>query len=50
MVTIYATPILVCLSIPLSYYLYIKNDKILEKIKNKNEIYLSFFIKQVVLR
>ena len=33
---LYATPILVTLAIPLSYFLYIKNDKLLEKIKTKN--------------
>ena len=32
---LYATPILVTLAIPLSYSLYIKNDKLLEKIKTK---------------
>tara|TARA_B100000945_G_scaffold265255_1_gene224593 strand:+ start:1242 stop:3152 length:1911 start_codon:yes stop_codon:yes gene_type:complete len=41
---LYMTPILVCLAIPFSYYLYIKNDKILEKIKIKNELFYNFLL------
>tara|TARA_B100000700_G_scaffold328703_1_gene447451 strand:- start:98 stop:2005 length:1908 start_codon:yes stop_codon:yes gene_type:complete len=37
---LYTTPILVVLSIPLSFYLYLKNEEILEKLKQKtNSIY-----------
>ena len=41
---LYATPILVTLAIPLSYSLYIKNDKLLEKIKTKNELVYKFLL------
>ncbi len=41
---LYMTPILVCLAIPFSYYLYIKNDKILERIKIKNELFYNFLL------
>ena len=41
---LYMTPILVCLAIPFSFYLYIKNDKILEKIKIKNELFYNFLL------
>ena len=60
---LYLTPSLVTLSIPLSYYLFIKNVKILEQIKYRNktlyqfllnkwyfdEIYEFFFIKPIKL-
>ena len=38
------TPVLVCLSIPLSYYLYIKDNKLLEKIKSRNEKLYNFLL------
>tara|TARA_B100001123_G_scaffold369407_2_gene431049 strand:- start:402 stop:767 length:366 start_codon:yes stop_codon:yes gene_type:complete len=38
------TPVIVTLSIPLSYYLYIQDSKILEKIKSKNEILYKFLL------
>ena len=41
---LYMTPALVCLAIPLSYYLYIKDSKILEKIKIKNEFIYNFLL------
>jgi len=41
---LYATPILVTAAIPLSYYLYIKNNKFLEKIKNRNKSIYEFLL------
>ncbi len=41
---LYMTPVLVCLAIPLSYYLYIKDSKILDKIKIKNEFIYNFLL------
>ena len=41
---LYATPILVTAAIPLSYYLYIKNNKFLEKIKNRNKAIYEFLL------
>ena len=41
---LFLTPILVCLAIPLSYYLYIKDNKILDKIKNNNQILYKFLL------
>tara|TARA_Y100000590_G_scaffold211006_1_gene239053 strand:+ start:8609 stop:10519 length:1911 start_codon:yes stop_codon:yes gene_type:complete len=41
---LYMTPVIVTLSIPLSYYLYIQDSKILEKIKSKNEILYKFLL------
>ena len=41
---LYTTPILVTLSIPLAYYLFIQNVKILEKIKSKNKIFYEFLL------
>ena len=41
---LYITPIIVTLSIPLAYYLYIKNTKVLEKIKLKNKLIYEFLL------
>ena len=41
---LYTTPLLVSLAIPFSYYLYIKEDKLLERIKNKNELFYNFLL------
>jgi len=41
---LYITPIIVTLSIPVSYYLYIQNFKVLEKIKSKNQIIYKFLL------
>ena len=41
---LYATPLLVTLAIPLSYSLYIKNNKLLERIKTKNELVYKFLL------
>ena len=41
---LYTTPVLVTLSIPLAYYLFIQNVKILEKIKSKNKIFYEFLL------
>ena len=41
---LYITPILVIFAIPLSYYLYIKDNKILDKIKNKNKFLYNFLL------
>ncbi len=41
---LYLTPSLVTLSIPLSYYLFIKNVKILDKIKSKNKTLYTFLL------
>jgi len=41
---LYITPIIVTLSIPLAYYLYIKNTKVLEKIKLKNKLLYEFLL------
>jgi len=41
---LYATPILVTVAIPLSYYLYIQNNKFLEKIKNRNKSIYEFLL------
>jgi len=41
---LYTTPLLVVLAIPISYYLYIKNNKLLEEIKNKNELIYKFLL------
>ena len=41
---LYSTPFLVILAIPLSYYLYIKNNKILEKIKSRNDLLYKFLL------
>ena len=41
---LYTTPLLVVLAIPISYYLYIKNNKFLEEIKNKNELIYKFLL------
>ena len=41
---LYITPIIVTLSIPVSYYLYIQNFKVLEKIKSKNKIIYKFLL------
>ena len=38
------TPILVVVAIPISYYLFIKNGKILEKFKNKNKLVYNFLL------
>ena len=38
------TPILVVLAIPISYYLFIKNIKILEKFKEKNKLIYNFLL------
>ena len=41
---LYTTPLFVTLAIPVSYYLYIKNDKLLERIKLKNEFLYKFLL------
>ena len=41
---LYITPIIVTLSIPLAYYLYIKNTKVLEKIKLRNKLIYEFLL------
>jgi len=41
---LYATPLLVILAIPLSYYLYIRNNKFLAKIRSKNEPLYNFLL------
>ena len=41
---LYTTPLLVTLAIPLSYYLYIKNNKFLVKIKSRNEPIYKFLL------
>ena len=41
---LYITPLLVTLAIPLSYFLYIKNDRLLERIKTKNELLYKFLL------
>tara|TARA_B100000586_G_scaffold255214_1_gene217120 strand:+ start:3282 stop:5192 length:1911 start_codon:yes stop_codon:yes gene_type:complete len=41
---LYTTPLLVVLAIPISYYLYIKNNKLLEEIKSKNELIYKFLL------
>tara|TARA_Y100001970_G_scaffold284531_1_gene402098 strand:- start:17520 stop:19430 length:1911 start_codon:yes stop_codon:yes gene_type:complete len=41
---LYSTPILVCSAIPLSYYLYVKDTKILEIIKSKNQLIYNFLL------
>jgi NADH-quinone oxidoreductase subunit L len=38
------TPILVLAAIPISYYLFIKNEKILEKFKNNNKLIYNFLL------
>tara|TARA_B100000959_G_scaffold213239_1_gene224346 strand:- start:754 stop:2661 length:1908 start_codon:yes stop_codon:yes gene_type:complete len=38
------TPILVLAAIPISYYLFIKNGKILEKFKNNNKLIYNFLL------
>ena len=38
------TPILVLTAIPISYYLFIKNGKILEKFKNNNKLIYNFLL------
>ncbi len=40
------TPILVIIAIPISYYLFIKNKKILEEFKNNNKSLYNFFLKK----
>ena len=39
---LYITPFLVILAIPISYYLYIKNNKLLESLKSKNKLLYNF--------
>ncbi len=41
---LYITPILVIFAIPLSYYLYINDNKILDEIKNKNKFLYNFLL------
>ena len=41
---LFITPLLVTLAIPISYYLYIINNKILEKIKIKNQLIYKFLL------
>ncbi len=41
---LYLTPSLVTLSIPLSYYLFVKNVKILDKIKSRNKTLYEFLL------
>ena len=41
---LYTTPLLVTLAVPLSYYLYIKNNKFLDKIKSRNEPIYKFLL------
>ena len=41
---LYLTPSLVTASIPLSYYLFVKNVKILDKIKSKNQTLYEFLL------
>ncbi len=41
---LYLTPSLVTLSIPLSYYLFVKNTKILDKVKSRNKKLYSFLL------
>ena len=41
---LYITPLLVTSAIPLSYYLYIKNNKFLEKIKTNNKSIYNFLL------
>ena len=41
---LYLTPFLVTISIPLGYILFIRNLKILEKIKSKNKIIYKFLL------
>ena len=41
---LYATPLLVIIAIPLSYYFYIKNNKLSERIKNKNKLLYNFLL------
>ena len=38
------TPLLIILSIPLSYYLFIKNKKILKELINKNQFIYKFLL------
>ena len=41
---LYSTPILVTLSIPISYYLYIKNKEFVENIKSKYKFIYNFLL------
>ncbi len=41
---LYITPFLVILAIPISYYLYIKNNKLLESLKSKNKFLYNFLL------
>ena len=41
---LYSTPLLVSFAIPIAYYLYIKNNKILEQVKNKNHKIYNFLL------
>ncbi len=41
---LYTTPVLVTLAVPISYYIYIKNSKILENFKNKNQLLYKFLL------
>ena len=41
---LYITPFLVILAIPISYYLYIKNNKLLESLKSKNKLLYNFLL------
>ena len=41
---LFTTPILICLSIPLSYYLYVKDNNFLENIKNKYKFIYHFLL------
>ena len=43
---IYITPVLVILTIPISYYLFIKNEKILKNFIIKNNFLYNFLVKK----
>ena len=44
LIVLYLTPVLVTSAIPISYYLYIKNTKILDSLKNKNKLIYEFLL------
>ncbi len=41
---LFFTPLLVIIAIPLSYYLFVRNVKFLERLKNNNELFYNFLL------